>query len=42
LRSRIRLWTSCRDAFERQLAQLDVGKAVEDQLAALKREVGGG
>ena len=29
------------DAFERQLAQLDVGKAVEDQLAALKREVGG-
>ena len=30
------------DAFERQLAQLDVGRAVEDQLAALKREVGGG
>ena len=29
------------DAFERQLAQLDVGTAVEDQLATLKREVGG-
>jgi phage shock protein A len=30
------------DSFERQLAKLDVGRAVEDQLAALKREVGGG
>jgi phage shock protein A len=30
------------DSFDRQLAQLDVTAAVDDQLAALKRQVGGG